>query len=60
MNVIAFTGVKRSGKDSAFLIKISQISTFLYHLQPSFEDCVRSTWGGYGISEQDRGIGTCF
>lgn len=58
MNVIAFTGKKRSGKDSAasFLMKHfpdQYIPVSFAH--PLKQNCER-WWGGYGISEEDREI----
>lgn len=58
MNVIAFTGKKRSGKDSA---AVSLMRNFPDQYIPvSFAHPLKQMcekwWGGYGISEEDREI----
>ena len=58
MNVISFTGMKRSGKDSAasFLIKHSPDQYIPVSFAAPLKIVCEKYWGGYGISEQDREI----
>ena len=54
--VIAFTGLKRSGKDSAasFLMKHSPDQYKAVSFAHPLKTCCEKWWGGYGITEEQR------